>query len=65
MDSVDYKLTCSIRLAGDIGDVAQDDAFIPMELPFIGRPPARGGRPTGFGGSRLFLNGPPVGVRGS
>ena len=45
------------RLAGDFGEVEQGEQFIPMDLPFIGRPP-RGTRPPGFGASRLFLNGP-------
>ena len=50
------------RLAGDFGDVEQDGQFIPVDLPFIGRP-TRANRPPGFGASRLFFNGP-IGSRG-
>lgn len=57
-------LTVHHRLAGDFGDVEQDGHLVPMDLPFIGRPPARSNRPPGFGASRLFFNGPPIGVRG-
>ena len=58
------ELTVHHRLAGDFGEVEPDGHLVSMELPFIGRAAPRGNRPPGFGASRLFFNGPPLGVRG-